>query len=52
MFDTFTKKCTRNYTGAYTNTPESITFRKFLTKNNARNLNVYENIGVPPPTPG
>ena len=33
-------------------TPKSITFLKFLTKNNAPNLNINENIGVPPPTPG
>ena len=33
-------------------TPNSITFLKFLTKNNAPNLNINENIGVPPtPTP-
>ena len=29
-------------------TPKSITFLKFLTKNNAPNLNINENIGVPP----
>ena len=33
-------------------TPKSITFLKFLTKNNAPNLNINENIGVPLPTPG
>ena len=32
-------------------TPKSITFRKFLTKNNAPNLNINENIGLPPPPP-
>ena len=29
-------------------TPKSITLLKFLTKNNAPNLNINENIGVPP----
>ena len=29
-------------------TPKSITSLKFLTKNNAPNLNINENIGVPP----
>ena len=32
-------------------TPKSITFLKFLNKNNAPNLNINENIGVPPPHP-
>ena len=32
-------------------TPKRITFLKFLTKNNAPNLNINENNGVPPPTP-
>ena len=29
-------------------TPKSITYLKFLTKKNAPNLNINENIGVPP----
>ena len=32
-------------------TPKSITFLKFLTKNNATNLNINENIEVPSPQP-